>query len=60
MKTKKEKTMTIKWNELQPKKECSNCNINNDYVCFECESIFIEEKYPNYFYSDDCEWELKK
>jgi hypothetical protein len=52
--------MTIKWNELKPKTECSICDIDNDYVCFECESIFIKEKYPNYFYNDDCEWELKK
>ena len=52
--------MTIKWNELKPKTECSICDIDNDYVCFECESIFIKEKYPNYFYNDDCEWKLKK
>ena len=52
--------MTIKWNELKPKTECSICDIDNDYVCFECESIFIKENYPNYFYNDDCEWELKK
>ena len=52
--------MTIKWNELKSKTECSTCDVDNDYVCFECESIFIKEKYPIYFYNDDCKWELKK
>jgi len=59
-KQKERKTMTIKWNELEPKKECSTCNTDHDYICFECESIFIEENYPCYFYNDDCQWELKK
>ena len=51
--------MTIKWNELKPKKECLNCDIDNDYVCFECESILIRNNYPYYFYNDDCKWESK-
>ena len=40
----------INWNNLKPKKTCLICNINEDYVCFECEDIFVKENYPNYFY----------
>jgi hypothetical protein len=50
----------INWNNLKPKKTCLICNINEDYVCFECEDIFVKENYHNYFYNDDCEWELTK
>ena len=32
--------------KIKPKTECSTCDVDNDYVCFECESIFIKEKYP--------------
>jgi hypothetical protein len=35
------KQQLINWNELKPKKDCLICNINEDYVCFECEDIFI-------------------
>jgi hypothetical protein len=48
------------WKGGNNKMKCLNCDVDNDYVCFECESIFIKENYPNYFYNDDCEWELKK
>jgi hypothetical protein len=48
------------YDKLIPNKECSTCNVGNDYICFECESNFIKQNYPNYFYNDDCEWELKK
>jgi len=41
-----------------PNKECKNCDTWGEYVCFECEDIFMKENYPNYFYNDDCEWQL--
>jgi hypothetical protein len=34
-------------NDLKPKKTCLICNINEDYVCFECEDIFVKKNYPN-------------
>jgi hypothetical protein len=46
--------------KIKPKTECSTCDVDNDYVCFECESIFIRDNYPYYFYNDDCEWELRR
>ena len=52
--------MKVDWNKLKPSKVCLNCDIANDYVCFEDEDIFIKKYYPNYFYNDDCKWELKK
>jgi hypothetical protein len=58
---KKEKTY---WYDLKPSDNNDGfiygININEDYVCFECEDIFVKENYPNYFYNDDCEWELTK
>jgi hypothetical protein len=45
------KQQLINWNELKPKKDCLICNINEDYVCFECEDIFVKQNYPNYFYN---------
>jgi hypothetical protein len=48
-----------RFDNLTPTKDCSNCDVINDYVCFECEDIFMKKNYPNYFYNDDCEWELK-
>lgn len=45
---------------MKPNKDCKNCNTWSEYICFECEDIFMKENYPNYFYNDDCEWELKK
>lgn len=44
---------------MKPNKDCKNCNTWSEYICFECEDIFMKENYPNYFYNDDCEWELK-
>jgi hypothetical protein len=29
--------------KLLPNPECGTCDIDNDYVCFECECIFIDE-----------------
>ena len=29
--------------KLLPNLECGTCDIDNDYVCFECECIFIDE-----------------
>lgn len=52
--------MKIKWNKLKPKKDCDNCDVWGDYVCFDCETIFVKENYLNYFYNDDCEWEFKE
>ena len=40
--------------------ECKNCDTESKYICFECEDIFMKENFPNYFYNDDCEWELKE
>jgi len=45
---------------MKPNKDCKNCDTWGDYICFECESRFMKENYPNYFYNDDCEWELKQ
>jgi hypothetical protein len=44
---------------MKPNKDCRNCDTLNEYICFECEFIFMEENYPCYFYNDDCQWELK-
>ena len=44
---------------MKPNKDCINCDVSSDYVCFETEDMFMKENYPNYFYNDDCEWELK-
>lgn len=30
--------------ELKPTEGCSQCDVDNDYVCFECECIQLEEK----------------
>lgn len=49
----------INWSKLKPSKDCYNCNVLNNYVCFECESIFVNENYNNYFYNDNNEWQLK-
>lgn len=51
--------MEINWNKLKPKNNCSSCNVWGDYVCFDCEDAFVKQNYPNHFYNDDCEWELK-
>jgi len=59
----------IKWNKMtekdimkkmKPSKNCSNCDVDGDYICFGCEVNFMEENHPNYFYNDDCEWELRE
>jgi hypothetical protein len=35
-----------------PNKDCKICDYINDYICFDCESIQVKEKYPN------AKWEL--
>jgi len=37
---------------IKPNKDCDICDHINDYVCFDCESIQVKEKYPN------AKWEL--
>ena len=32
---------------VKPDKDCKICDQVNDYVCFDCESIQVKEKYPN-------------
>ena len=32
---------------IKPNKDCKVCDHINDYVCFDCESIQVKEKYPN-------------
>ena len=44
--------------KLIPSENCSLCNVENEYICFDCEHKFMKQNYPNYFYNDDCEWEL--
>ena len=45
---------------VKPNKDCTQgCDTHNNYTCFECEDIQIKKKYPNAFYNDDCQWELK-
>jgi hypothetical protein len=46
--------------KLIPTENCSLCNVENEYICFDCEHNFMKQNYPNYFYNNDCEWELKK
>jgi hypothetical protein len=46
--------------KLIPTEDCSLCNVENEYICFDCEHNFMKQNYPNYFYNDDCEWQLKK
>jgi hypothetical protein len=48
------------YTKLIPTENCSLCNVENEYVCFDCEHNFMKKNYPNYFYNDDCNWELKK
>ena len=50
----------MKGETMKPNKDCKNCNTWSEYICFECEDIQVREKYPNVFYNDDCQWELKK
>ena len=45
---------------MKPNKDCMNCDVSSNYICFETEDMFMKEHYPNYFYNDDCEWELKQ
>ena len=32
---------------IKSNKNCKICDHINDYVCFDCESIQVKEKYPN-------------
>jgi len=32
---------------IKSNKDCKICDHINDYVCFDCESIQVKEKYPN-------------
>ena len=52
--------MSINWNKLKPNKNCYACDITNNYICFECECLFIEKNYPNYSYHSDFGWLPKK
>ena len=52
--------ITNKGVNMKPNKECMNCDVSSNYICFETEDMFMKEHYPNYFYNDDCEWELKQ
>lgn len=38
--------------------ECTECDPNNDYVCFDHEREWIKEKYPNAVYTDRLTWEV--
>jgi len=46
---------------IKPNKDCNSCDniTDNDFVCFPCEDFQVRQKYPNAFYNDDCQWELK-
>jgi len=44
---------------LEPNEECINCDVSTGYICFETEDMFMKKYHSNYFYNDDCEWELK-
>lgn len=48
--------MSINWNKLKPNKNCYACDITNNYICFECECLFMEKNYPNYSYDSDFGW----
>ena len=39
--------LTIDLNFVNPNKDCKVCDHINNYVCFDCESIQVKEKYPN-------------
>ena len=52
-------TKTDLLEHTKPNKNCSTCDHYNDYICFDCESMQIKDKYPNAIYNDDCEWVLK-
>ena len=44
---------------LKPDKNCSTCDIYNDYICSYCEIETISGT-PNVKYTDDLEWVIKK
>ena len=44
---------------LKPNKDCSTCDIYNDYVCSYCEIETVSGT-PNVKYTDDLEWVIKK
>lgn len=31
---------------VKPNQDCSQCDVINDYVCFDCEHIQVKAKYP--------------
>ena len=37
---------------LKSNEDCKSCDHINDYVCFDCESLQVKNKYPN------AQWEL--
>ena len=39
-------------NFVQPSKDCDICDYINEYVCFDCESEQVRNKYP------DAKWDL--
>ena len=45
---------------VKPNKDCELCDTyDSGYACISCEGDQVKEKYPNAFYNDDCQWELK-
>ena len=32
---------------VKPDPDCSNCDQENDYTCFDCEEHQVRKKYPN-------------
>jgi len=38
---------------VKPNPDCSNCDQENDYTCFDCEEHQVREKYPNAVWTDD-------
>ncbi len=44
---------------LKPNKNCSGCDIHNDYLCSIC-VIDILSGTENVKYTDECEWTIKR
>ena len=44
--------MILNLDFVEPNKDCNVCDHVNDYVCFDCESTQVKQKYPN------ARWEL--
>ena len=45
---------------VKPDKHCDLCDTHNDYICLECETIQIREKYPNAKQNYDFDWVIEK